>query len=236
MGSYALSAEYYDLLYGGNKDYEAEAGRLAAILGASPGTVRRVLDVGCGTGRHAAALARAGFEVDGLDSEPAFVRLAGQRHPAGRFAVGDMSAFEVSEPYDAALCLFGSIGYALDEARLRTTIGCLAGAVRHGGLVVIEPWFEPGRLEDGHVTVASATGEQLVVSRVSRVVLSGDVSRLEFEYVVGRPNGITRFSEVHELGLFPRSLMEDACRQAGLRVTYDPQGLIGRGLYLAARE
>jgi len=235
MGSYSQAAQFYDLLYAEIKDYEADTGRLLTLFEAAVSPVGRVLDVGCGTGRQAQLLRESGMEVDGLDLEPGFIEIAQDRNPAGAFRVGDMTDFEVSEPYDAVLCLFGSVGYALDELGLRATIGCLARAVRAGGIVVLEPWFEPGAMTDGHVTMHSAEGDGVHVCRMSRTSIRGDISRLEFEYMVGRSGGIERLSEVHELGLFSGPVIEDAFREAGLEVRYDSEGLMGRGIYLASK-
>jgi Methyltransferase domain len=55
-----------------------------------------VLDVACGTGEHARLLAAQGFVVDGLDLDPAFVRIAEQKHPAGQFFAADMRDFHLS--------------------------------------------------------------------------------------------------------------------------------------------
>jgi len=63
VGSYAQAAEHYDLLYSGFKDYEGEAARLLEILEGAARGVRRVLDVGCGPGRHAESLSRRGLYV-----------------------------------------------------------------------------------------------------------------------------------------------------------------------------
>lgn len=70
MGSYAQASEYYDPLYSEFKDYRAEARKLVEIFGRARLSVRRALDVGCGTGRHAEALGCAGVLVDGIDVEP----------------------------------------------------------------------------------------------------------------------------------------------------------------------
>jgi len=235
VSSYTRAAGLYDLLYGAFKDYRAETVRLLDIFGGSGVRVGRVFDVACGTGMHAKSLTEAGLMVDGLDLEPDFVRIAQDRNPEGRFRVGDMTSFEVDEPYDAVLCLFGSVGHVVEEDRLRAAVRCMAAAVRPGGLLVLEPWFEPGVMQDGFVVVNTAKTENMAVCRMSRTSIRGDVSRLEFEYLVGRAKGIERLSEVHELGLFTRALMEEAMREQGLDVAYDPEGLIGRGLYVAKK-
>ena len=236
MGSHARAAEYYDLLYSEFKDYEAETARLLHIIGAACPGARRVLDVGCGTGRHAGLLAAAGLSVDGLDLEPEFVRIARERNPGGSFRVGDMTSFSVSEPYDVVLSLFGSIGYAVDEEGLHAAVRCLAEAIRVGGVVIVEPFLEPSDMKDGYVTMQSARRPDLVVCRMSRTIVRDGVSRIEFEYLVARPGGIEHLSETHELGLFTEEVMVRALEGAGLQVTQDREGLMGRRVYVGRKE
>ena len=64
---FTASAEYYDLIYAGIKDYASEVSRIAAFLRDRHPQCRTVLDVGCGTGEHARGLARERFLVDGVD-------------------------------------------------------------------------------------------------------------------------------------------------------------------------
>jgi len=100
--------------------------------------------------------------------------------------------------------------------------------------VLVEPWFEPGVLQPGHVTLNTVEAEGLGVCRMARVEVEGRLSRPHFEYLVGRPAGIEHLAEVHELGLFTVAETLEAFAQAGLRAEHDPQrGLAGRGLYLA---
>ena len=63
-------ADVYDAIYGA-KDYAGEADLIERML-ARHRVPRpcRVLDIGCGTGRHAFALARRGYEVTGIDRSP----------------------------------------------------------------------------------------------------------------------------------------------------------------------
>jgi len=60
---------------------EQEVAYLVDALRLEPG--QRVLDVGCGPGRHSLALARRGLEVLGVDLSPDFLALARDKTPRG---------------------------------------------------------------------------------------------------------------------------------------------------------
>ena len=57
-----------------------------------------------------------------------------------------------------------------------------------------------------------------------------------FHYLRGTPDGIEHYSERMELALFTRDEMTRAFESAGMAVRYDPEGLMGRGLYLATHR
>jgi SAM-dependent methyltransferase len=232
MGDYSQAAEFYDLLYGGMKDYEAEADLLVSLIREATPQATTVLDVGCGTGAHARLLTDRGLLVDGLDIEPAFVDIAREKCPEGEFRTGDMRAFDLPERYDAVVCLFSAIGYVLDEEGLHAAVACMARHLSPSGVLIVDPWFEPGKLTEGWVTTLSGESEDTSVVRMSRNVIEGRVSTLEFEYLVGTSAGIERRSEVHELGLFTQDQMEAAFRAAGLSVERKPEMLRTRGIYV----
>jgi SAM-dependent methyltransferase len=101
---------------------EQEVGFLVDALGLAPGM--RVLDVGCGPGRHALALARRGIEVVGVDLSPDFVALARANVSAetssATFEIGDVRELAYDAEFDALICLcqggFGLLGGVDDEA------------------------------------------------------------------------------------------------------------------------
>jgi SAM-dependent methyltransferase len=227
------SAEYYDVIYGAFKDYAAEVAQVTSLLRRLNPTCRSVLDVGCGTGEHARRLAAEGFEVDGLDIEPAFVRMAAIKHPGGRFVVADMSDFHLPHRYDALLCLFSSIGYLVTLNRVTRALACFREHLAPDGVALVEPWFPPGVLEAGKRFTNTGESQGVKVSRRSRTEIDGTLSRLLFDYEIDDHGDVRHVSEVHELGLFTTEEMKQAFREAGLDVQYDPEGLTGRGLFVA---
>lgn len=171
--------------------------------------------------------------MDGLDLDPAFVRIARRKLPAATVYEADMSAFELPGRYDVILCLFSSIGYLKTLDKVRRALQRFRAHLAAGGIVIVEPWFVPGAVTPGRVMVNTAESEVVTVCRMSHCEIDGRLSRLRFEYLIGRPTGIERASEVHELGLFTVGEMQDCFRRAGLDATYDPEGPSGRGLYVA---
>lgn len=235
VGSYASAAEFYDLLYDGEKDYEAEAKLLADLIREAHPSATTVLDVGCGTGAHARALLDLGFQVDGVDIEPAFVDIASRKCPEGTFQLGDMTDFEVPRRYDVVTCLFSAIGYVRTETALRSSVLRMGAHLEPRGVLLVDPWFEPGQLSHGWISTLTGRREGLTISRMSRTVIEGPVSRLDFEYLIGTPEGIERRSEVHELGLFTQPQMESAFAAAGLTVERKVEALRTRGIYVGSR-
>ncbi|HVF74921.1 MAG TPA: methyltransferase domain-containing protein [Acidimicrobiales bacterium] len=101
------------LRYSFTKGTEQEIDFLVEALGLRPGA--RVLDVGCGPGRHAHALARRGIEAHGVDISERFVELARRDAPTGAtFEVGDARALPYDGDFDAVISLcqggFGLVG------------------------------------------------------------------------------------------------------------------------------
>ena len=230
---FTASAEYYDAIYATFKDYRTEATKLAALLRAINPACKTILDVACGTAEHELYLTDAGFTVDGLDIDETFLRIARTKNPTCRFFLGDMSAFDLPDRYDAVICLFSSIGYLRTLDRLVTALHCFRRHLAPGGIIVVEPWFAPGVLDPARVVKNTGEGNGVRVSRISRVELEGRLSRLRFDYEITDGVDTRRAQEVHELGLFTTAELLQTFRDAGLEADYDPKGLTDRGLYIA---
>lgn len=229
------TAQYYDKFYD-FKDYRGEVEKLHAIIdGRTRSGGNRLLDVACGTGRHIACL-KAHFEVEGLDLLPDFVALARQRHPEVAFHQGDMTDFDLGRQFDIVTCLFSSIGYVKTVDRLNKAVRCMAAHLLPDGLLIVEPWFTPDDWHPGRVSALMIDEPELKLARMNTSMVDGRISYFDLHYLVGTPEGTEHHVERHELGLFTREEMHEAFVAAGLHVSYDEQGLTGRGLYIAQQS
>jgi SAM-dependent methyltransferase len=235
---FSEAPELYDSIYGAFKDYDSEARQIAELLRELAPNAHTVLDVACGTGEHALRLSSVhGFAVAGLDIEPTFVELARAKVPEAEFRTGDMADFELGRQFDVIVCLFSSIGYLTDPERVEAAARSFHRHLTPGGVAVVEPWFSPEGWTPGRVYVHTAEGDAGHVVRMSHSTVEGRISKLEFHYLIGTPEGIEHRIEHHELGLFTTGELTGAFRRAGFTsVRHDPKGLTGRGLLIARRE
>jgi len=142
----ALYAGAYDALYA-SKDYAGEVELLESLFAThATRPVRSVLDLGCGTGRHAAILGSRGYRVVGVDRSNEMLAIAGRRAaglPAGRvrFRRGDIRSIRLAERFDAVVLMFNVLGYQVTDADALRTVGTARRHLEPGGLFACDVWY-----------------------------------------------------------------------------------------------
>lgn len=133
-----FDSRYYHLLYSHRDESEAEGfiKNLTRYLNLKMGA--KVLDMPCGSGRHALILNKLGFKVTGADLSPSNIMAANALAEKDlSFYVHDMRQ-PIDGNFDCVLNLFTSLGYFDDEAENKKTFSSLAASARPGGTIVVD--------------------------------------------------------------------------------------------------
>ncbi len=119
---------------------ENEIGQLIALLDMTGD--EKILDIPCGTGRHALELTRRGFDVTGVDRTASYLDEARRRADDENLKVqwvhDDMRSFERPGEFDVVLNMYTSFGYFEDAADDRAAARGFFDALRPGGRLVME--------------------------------------------------------------------------------------------------
>ena len=166
-----------------------------------------VLDLACGTGRHAIELTRRGYQVVGFDlSLPMLARAAEEAEERGaslNFVQGDMREMTFEETFDGVYCWNTSFGY-FEEEKNAQVITRVHRALKKGGQFLLDVanrdflahqspslvWFEG----DGCICMDEMQVDWITSRlRVKRTMMMDDGRSKEIEYSI-------RVYALHELG------------------------------------
>jgi SAM-dependent methyltransferase len=166
-----------------------------------------MLDLACGTGRHAIELASRGYELVGFDLSLAMLARAGEeaqdRNVRLNFVQGDMREMSFEEQFDGVYCWNTSFGY-FEEEKNALVVDRVRHALKGGGLFLLDminrdflvrqspslAWFEG----DGCVCMDDMSVDFITSRmRVKRTMMLDDGRSKEIEYSM-------RVYSLHELG------------------------------------
>jgi SAM-dependent methyltransferase len=200
-----LHAGYYDLVYA-DKPYDAEAGWLAEGLAARGARGGTLLDVACGSGRHASVFADRGWEVTGVDVNAQLLEQAGEREPRVEFVQADMTALELDRRFDAVTCLFDSIGYPQTNGGVTAALSGLAAHLAPDGVAAYEFLHAPALIASAApVRVRrfdTPEGGTLIRISETSLDLARSVMHVDYELVELAPDGGYRRSAERQSNRF----------------------------------
>ena len=110
-----IYSQYYDLLYQ-DKDYVGEAKYVDNLIAKfSEGESKTILDMGCGTGKHAELLCDRGYSVHGIDLSQDMLDIAEHRRQGREsnlsFSLSNISELSLNKKFDAVVSLFHVASY-----------------------------------------------------------------------------------------------------------------------------
>jgi cyclopropane fatty-acyl-phospholipid synthase-like methyltransferase len=124
------------------KDTPKESSFLADVFKKYvPFPVKRVIELGCGSGRLVCDMAARGFEMTGLDLNPTALEYCQKQLKKlgvkGKTVVGDMTKFSFDKPFDAAVNSINTFRHLESEEAALAHLDCVADHLKPGGIFAL---------------------------------------------------------------------------------------------------
>jgi hypothetical protein len=149
--------------------------------------------------------------------------------------LGDRRALDLGRRFDAVACRFSALGHPADASELDRAIAAMASHLQPGGVIIVEPWLDPPAWVPGRLYLLTVDEPDLRIARVTVPSQGGTAAIVDFHYLVVTPDGVETLEERMELELLTAAEQLRASERAGLEVEHDPEGLIGRGLFIGRK-
>lgn len=217
-GPFTRSAAVYRLLYA-DKPYAREAAAVDALLRERLPRRGGLLELGCGAGLHAAALARRGWRVTGLDRSRGMLAQAAPARGV-TLRLGDLRAARLGERFDAVISLFHVFSYLSGPRELRAALRTAREHLRPGGALLFDCWYAPAvRADPPRARIKIVEDDEAVVERLAAPSVdrrAGRVAvRYDYEALDKRTGRRRRFEETHVMRPWSRGELASALAAEG---------------------
>lgn len=241
MSVFSAYSRYYDLLYR-DKDYQAEANYVANIIERHAGG-RSVLELGCGTGSHAAHLAEMGYRVHGVDLSETMLAKAQERRTAVAseisarmtFELGDARSTRVGKKFDSVISLFHVMSYQTTNAEIEASFSTAAVHLEAGGIFLFDVWYGPAVLtERPEVRVKRLEDDAISVTRIAEPAIHANENVVDVKYQVWievkASGALEKVRETHRMRYFFKPELELMLAKSGFQLLTAEEWLTGREL------
>lgn len=224
----AFERIYLDV-YPHRDDEEAERNTPAVLALLGLPTNARILDLGCGAGRYARAIARRGYQVTGVDLSADLLEVAREKSPdtPGRptYIRADMRKLPFFGQFDGAVSLFTSFGYFPRREDDLAAFGGAHRALVPGGRLIFD-FLNEQQVRAGLEPVSETSTARFRLEIERRIVEDAPGGPRVHKRVRAswRDTGLQAASFEEQVRLYTANEIDQLLEEAGFRLVGDPLG------------
>ncbi len=237
--NFGVYSRYYDLLYQ-DKDYDREADYIHQLVARFAPRVQSVLELGCGTGRHAILLANRGWDVTGVDRSSEMVAAAQEKADdreqtnvgVVQFLSSDARSVRLDSCFDCVLSLFHVVSYQTTNADVTAIFETAVIHLSDDGLFVFDVWYGPAVLSDPpSIRVKRMEDDRTSVLRIAEPAtdVRGNVVDVGYTvFVTDKTTGeVETIQEHHPMRYFFGPELDLIASSVGLKIIHSEEWLSG---------
>lgn len=219
-------AYYYDLFYK-DKNYEYEAKQVSQLLNRIDTKINKIINYGCGTGKHDLELTKLGYLCKGVDISQWMIDIARKRVKEKNmyidFSVEDIRSYIPRQKYDAVISLFHVMSYQKTNQDIVKVFLSARKALEKGGVFLFDVWYGPGVLSDKpSVRIKRVDDEENRLIRIAQPIMydKDNVVDINFEILIidKKTKRVKEIKETHHMRYFFKPELEYMLSETGFEL------------------
>jgi SAM-dependent methyltransferase len=219
-------SQIYDLLYK-SKDYEREVEYLNKLIKKNyKKKIKNILDIGCGTGKHASLLVDKGYQLHGVDMSPQMISIAKKNLKEKKnlsFSLSTISNLNLKKKFDIIISVFHVMSYQTKNNELIKAFEIVKKHLNGGGIFIFDFWYGPAVLTDLPVNSNKRLKyKDIKISRFGKPYLKPQANTIDMKYSIFIENKnskkIKKQKETHTLRFFFDTELELICERLEFKI------------------
>ena len=215
------SGDYYNLFYK-DKDYQLEAKYIHKKIQEYKLNANSILELGCGTGKHAINLAKYGYKILGIDKSLSMLEKTIKAKNL-EFQKGDIKELKLKNKFDCVISLFHVMSYQITNESLISVFKTAFNNLKKDGLFLFDFWFAPAVIhQKPMVRKKTISTENNTICRIAEPELILDRNQVNVKYTYldfdHSTKNFKKINELHQMRYFSIPELEFLANATGFKV------------------
>ena len=225
------SGTYYDLFYS-DKNYEKEANYIHEKLLKYNVSCKTILELGCGTGKHALTLSKLGYKIVGIEQSKSMINSA-QKIKNFECREGDIRTIKIKEKFDSVISLFHVISYQVTNESLQDVFRTAYSVLKKNGLFLFDVWYAPAVIhQKPELRIKKISTKTHTITRIADPELLVNNNQVNVKYTFYDFKNISNkfkiTEEVHPMRFFSIPELDFFANKAGFNIIETQELITGK--------
>ena len=224
------SGDYYDLFYD-DKNYQLEANYINEKIQEYKSNSKSILELGCGTGKHAINLTKFGYEILGIEKSESMLKKTTNKKNL-EFQQGDIREIKLKDKFDCVISLFHVMSYQITNKSLISVFKTAFNHLKKEGLFLFDFWFGPAVIhQKPMVRTKTISTKNNTICRIAEPELILDKNQVNVKYTYHDfdhcKKDFRTINELHQMRYFSIPELELVASETGFKVLNSEEFLTG---------
>lgn len=135
-------SKYYNLIYK-NKNYEDEANYIINLLKIKKLKIKKILELGAGTGAHAKYFFKKGFSIVCVEKSKEMIKNFQIKSKRVEIINTDLKKLKLQKKFDLVLSMFHVVNYMVKQFEINLFFNAASKHLNKGGILIFDTWYYP---------------------------------------------------------------------------------------------